>query len=538
VAERNLRKFTGRFSRAAVVLVCASFSIFVLALCVFGGLQFKHRTELEFYRETENIAQILMASFDEDAANLDAILTRLAADIPESDISPSKETELHQLLTRYILPASVIGPAVLDRNGILIASALADPVPKISMKDKSLFNIHADNPGQNQLYISPPTRGLLTNQWSIQFSRPLRNNSDGFYGVLIASYRLSHFMELYEKLKISDRGLAGLTGKDGIVRIRSLSGVIGYGSLVTRIPLAYDRVMAGETGGTFHGRGGSDDVTRIGTFVASKTTPFYVTVGYDEGYLRSRYIGFFYILGLCWFVLTAAMMAAAFFIRSLERISQRTRLAVVNSAIAERQMLSADMHDSIGSSLATLLAHFTSETINPSDIKRKIGEILMELRFLVDSAEPVDGDLNIVLSNVRHRMGSGIELAGIELYWQVNELPKMTKLTVRDALSIKLILMEALSNVLHHSKAKAVTLTASYNEQTSRVSITVQDDGCGFNAASAGWGISNMRKRIRAISIGGALAIDSSPGHGTKIGIELPVPKSEADMASQRENAA
>ena len=91
--------------------------------------------------------------------------------------------------------------------------------------------------------------------------------------------------------------------------------------------VAYDRVMAGEKSGRFFGRGGLDDVTsRIGTFLASNFIPFYVTVGYDEAYLRSQYIGFFYALALCWIVLTAAMVATAIFIRSLEKIASEPRL--------------------------------------------------------------------------------------------------------------------------------------------------------------------------------------------------------------------
>ena len=95
----------------------------------------------------------------------------------------------------------------------------------------------------------------------------------------------------------------------------------------------------------------------------------------------------------------------------------------------------------------------------------------MESRFLVDSTETDDGDLNLLLSNVRHRMGSGIELAGIDLRWQVDVLPEIRGLTARDALAIKLILMESLSNVLHHSKAKTATLTASYDEKESMIVI-------------------------------------------------------------------
>ncbi len=509
-----------------MALVCAGFSAFVLIFCVVAGVHFKSGTEIEFYRETGNIAQMLLASFEDDAADADAILSRLAAQLP-SDTSTASEADLHQVLKRYELRSATIGPAVIDRNGISIASALTYPVPRISLSDRSVFRIHADNPHDSQLYISPPTRGQLTNEWAIQFSRPLQNAAGDFQGVLLSSLRLSHFAELYEKLKLSDRGLAALTGFDGVVRIRSMSRSIAYGYSVSKIAQVYKRVIDGEKSGTFYGRSQTDDVVRLGTFLVSTTTPLYVTVGYDEDYLRSQYIGFFYMLALCWFVLTAAMVAALVFIRSLDTIRQRNQLEVVKSAILERQNISADMHDSIGASLATLLAHFTANKINPGDAKRRIGEILMELRFLVDSAEPIDGELDLVLSNVRHRMGSGIELAGIDLRWQVSELPKIPRLTTRDALSIKLVLMEALSNILHHSKAKTAALMAGYDEPSSAVLITIHDDGCGFHAADitrAGRGISNMRKRIRSISIGGTLGIDSSPGKGTTIRIELKVP--------------
>jgi two-component sensor histidine kinase len=522
-----VRNNFGPLSKISMILVCAGFSAIVLALCVVSGAHFKRGIEQEAYRETENTAQILLAAFDEDAANADAILRRLAIQIREQDLTATPEPQLHRMLAQYALQPMMIGPAVFDREGMLIANALSETAPKVSLADRNIFRWQAEHPNESQLYISAPTLGSVTNEWSIQFSRP----TGSFAGIVLLSYRLSHFIELYEKLKLSDRGLAGLTGKDGVVRIRTLNGVIGYGSTMPRMPLVYNRILAGETNGTFYGRGGPDGATRIGSFVMSQSTPFYVTVGYDEEYLKSRYMGFFYVLGLCWLVLTAAMIAATAFIRNLEKISQRTRLEVINSAVEERQKISADMHDSIGASLATLLASMTTENIGMADIKRRVGEILMELRFLVDSAEPDGGDLNAILSNVRHRMGGGIELAGITLRWQAGTLPEIPGLTARDALTIKLILMEALSNVLHHSKAKTAAVTARYDAQASAVFIAVEDDGVGFiaaNATAAGRGISNMRKRTASISTGGRIAIDSSPRGGSRISLELTVPAKDA----------
>jgi two-component sensor histidine kinase len=513
----------GRLSRAPIAL-CAGFSIFVLALCIMAGVHFKHSVEEEFYRETQNIAQVLMAGFDDDAATADGILTGLAAEIHESDVSPDHEAELHRLLTSYALLPSMIGPAVVDRNGTLIASAIADRAPGLSIKDRNTFRVHADAPNESRLYISAPVRNQITDEWAIQFSRPLRDASGAFFGVVLLSYRLEHFVSLYEKLKLSDRGLVGLVGKDGVVRLRSLNGVIGYGSAVPRNPLVYNRVIAGESNGTFYNQaGGPDDVMRIGSFVTSPTTPFYVTVGYDVRYFRAQYSGFYYALGLCWLALTVAMAAASAFIHRLATLGQQSQLDIIASATAERQKISADMHDSIGASLAALLAYLTTENINIADVKRRLGEILMELRFLVDSAETDDGDINLLLSNVRHRMGSSIELAGIDLHWQCRTLPRIEGLTARDALTIKLILMEALSNVLHHSKAKTAALTAGFARQASAIFIAVTDDGRGFDPAdaAAGRGLSNMRRRIASVSTGGAIFIDSSPGRGTTVRIEL-----------------
>ena len=106
-----------------------------------------------------------------------------------------------------------------------------------------IVEISQDESGE--VYLVDFAGGGLTKEWSIQFSRPLRNKAGTFQGVVVASYRLSHFIDLYEKLKISDRGLAALAGKDGVVRIRSLSGSIGYGASVSKMAVAYDRVMAG-----------------------------------------------------------------------------------------------------------------------------------------------------------------------------------------------------------------------------------------------------------------------------------------------------
>jgi len=521
----SVRSSPALLSRALVAAVCAAFSGLVLVLCVLEGLHYKRSVDAEYYRQTGNIAQILMASFDNDAATANAILVRVAAVIPESAVARPDQAQLHRLLQRYALNASMIGPAVVGRDGRLIASATAYPAPDLSLKDRNTFRVHAEDTTRSTLYISAPLQGVLAKEPEIQFSRPLRDESGAFYGVVLLSYRLSYFVGLYEKLKLSDRGLAALTGKDGVVRVRTLNGAIGYGTAVSHMPLVYQRVVAGEKSGTFDSRSGVDDVTRIGSFVVSPRMPFYVAVGYDADYLRDQYIGYFFALGLCWLVLTAAMAAAALFVHRLGQVSQQAQLDVVNSALAERRKISADMHDSIGASLASLLAYFSVENVNLSEVKRRIGDMLTELRLLVDSIDTDGRDIDLLLSNVRYRMASGLELAGIDVHWTVGDLPQIGTLTERDALAVKLVLMEALSNVLHHAAATRVTVTARH-EEGSTIVIMVADNGNGFDPADAGSGrgLSNMRKRMASVSTGGSLSIDSGRGRGTTVRLVLTVP--------------
>jgi len=49
----------------------------------------------------------------------------------------------------------------------------------------------------------------------------------------------------------------------------------------------------------------------------------------------------------------------------------------------------------------------------------------------------MDGDLGVVLGNVRHRMRSAIEHSGVKLHWQVGELPHVSYLTPHAILAVQ-----------------------------------------------------------------------------------------------------
>ena len=77
------------------------------------------------------------------------------------------------------------------------------------------------------------------------------------------------------------------------------------------------------------------------------------------------------------------------------------------------------------------------------------------------------------------------------------------------------VTQEALANVARHSHASAVTLDLDLAADA--VTLTIADNGCGFDAstASRGVGLDSMRERLEAL--GGRLRVESKLGAGTTI---------------------
>jgi signal transduction histidine kinase len=85
------------------------------------------------------------------------------------------------------------------------------------------------------------------------------------------------------------------------------------------------------------------------------------------------------------------------------------------------------------------------------------------------------------------------------------------------------IVQEALANARRHSGARSV-LVSLRAEGDELLVAEVTDDGRGFEPdASPGVGLRSMQER--AISLGGELTIESEPGKGTRVRVQMPMPR-------------
>jgi signal transduction histidine kinase len=190
----------------------------------------------------------------------------------------------------------------------------------------------------------------------------------------------------------------------------------------------------------------------------------------------------------------------------------------------ERQRLTQDMHDGMGSSLVTALRVVESGRMTDAELGDVLKGCIDDLKLTIDSLEPVEADLLLLLATLRFRIGPRLNAAGITLRWDVVDLPKLDWLDPRNALHILRILQEAFANILKHTQATEIRVTTATAEGGVQVSIT--DNGQGFEidnalASATGKGLQNQQRRAQAI--GGTVSWRQAPGGGTQFDLWLPL---------------
>jgi signal transduction histidine kinase len=186
---------------------------------------------------------------------------------------------------------------------------------------------------------------------------------------------------------------------------------------------------------------------------------------------------------------------------------------------AERERILQDMHDGLGGHLVQALAIATSrDTLKP--VEEPLRACLDELRLMVDSLEPANGDLASVLGSLRPRISRRLALAGVTIRWQVDDLPPIPDLGPRQVLDVARVVQEAITNALKHSGCRRITVLARLDRQPDGIEVVVEDDGRGFTeAAGKGHGLTSMRRR--AVALGGSLEIGAA-APGTRVTLRLP----------------
>jgi signal transduction histidine kinase len=133
------------------------------------------------------------------------------------------------------------------------------------------------------------------------------------------------------------------------------------------------------------------------------------------------------------------------------------------------------------------------------------------------------------MESLRHRWSDRLDAARIASHWQMDGLD-LVQLPPRKSLDVLRFVQEALTNVLKHSRAEHVYVDVHCSE--AMLDIGIRDDGCGFDASShsVGTGLASLVSRARRLNAG--LAIDTAPGGGTRLRMDVPLTSAAAGQAT------
>src|SRR5207248_8566149 len=107
---------------------------------------------------------------------------------------------------------------------------------------------------------------------------------------------------------------------------------------------------------------------------------------------------------------------------SYERLREVEHRQTLNQ---ERQRLTQDMHDGLGSSLVSALRVVEGGRSSELEVAQVLKGCIDDLKLAIDSMEPVEADLLLLLATLRYRLESRLESGGIHLRWEISDVPPL-----------------------------------------------------------------------------------------------------------------
>lgn len=242
----------------------------------------------------------------------------------------------------------------------------------------------------------------------------------------------------------------------------------------------------------------------------------------------------FYILTLLILVASARLFYDYRVKRKVYRLMEMEKVKLAENERV-RKLAAEDLHDEFGNRLTriSLLTELIKARLNGhgaevSDLLTKISDNSNQLyqgtKDFIWSINPDNDSMYEAAIRLKDfgddlfdKTATTFNASGI------TEALKPVMLPMGDSRHLILLFKEAMSNILKHAKSKHVQLQFEIKE--GRVTVSLTDDGIGFEKERerAGNGLMNMQSRAKKLN--GKLNICSSVAAGTKISFSLPAPQ-------------
>lgn len=234
------------------------------------------------------------------------------------------------------------------------------------------------------------------------------------------------------------------------------------------------------------------------------------------------------LLGVWTFLRMRQLRQKAAYQRQLSQHQNDMYRLVLHKQEADRQRLSQDLHDGIGSLLSASRMHLaaTGETsiTNPSASYLKgldlLDEAAGQLRVLAQQSMPASLKREGLAAALKGVLDSAAIQQQLQVEFSTHGLRE--RLDVELELHVYRIVMELVHNALKHARAQCLSVQLICHQGI--LSIVVEDDGVGMERdrlPAPGMGLENVQARVLLLQ--GSWQLDSQPGQGTTVTIELPL---------------
>jgi len=235
---------------------------------------------------------------------------------------------------------------------------------------------------------------------------------------------------------------------------------------------------------------------------------------------------------------------AALALENMRLVEEARRVGQEAGTLRERDRLAREIHDTLAQGFVSIVMSLEASEDEEASaalrrrqegIERTARESLSEARRLVRALGPAqleEASLPEALEELARRFSGE---SGVKTEAVVDGDP--VPLSAGAEAALLRVAQEALHNVRKHAGAERVMISLSY--MGDRVVLDVRDDGVGFDpeevsggsedGISGGFGLSGMGRRIE--EEGGTLKVESAPGEGTTLTVEMPA---EASSVGQQ----
>ena len=197
--------------------------------------------------------------------------------------------------------------------------------------------------------------------------------------------------------------------------------------------------------------------------------------------------------------------------------------------VEERNRLARELHDSAKQQAFAATAQLATarSLLKPDpdkaeahllEAERLIHEVSRELTDLIHELHPAVLEGKGLVAALRDHVENWSQRNGVEANLRVTG-ERTLSVDVEQALLRTA--QESLANVARHSQADHVEIMLGYDTET--ITLTVSDDGRGFDPCTSVDGIGLRSMRERAERLNGTLRIESAPGRGTRVTATYPI---------------